>query len=251
MMTEIYAHRGFSSQYPENTLLAFQKAIELGVDGLEIDVQLTKDNEIVVIHDEHLGRTFEGDKYVQEYTLAEIKELKLSNLFKSFPNYNSSWENEKIPTLKEVLELLAGTSVSLNIELKTIKVPYVGMVQKVVDEVNHCDKLGKIIYSSFHYPTLSEIKKYDSHSSIAWLVPFDVPRVNEYVIPLALEGLHISKDVALAKPKQEFNFSERLWTVNNPNEMSLAISQGYTSIITDYPNIGIEVRDRLNDIQKA
>ena len=67
-MTKNFAHRGFSGKYPENTMLAFQKAIEVGADGIELDVQLTKDGEVVIIHDETIDRTTDGKGYVVDYT---------------------------------------------------------------------------------------------------------------------------------------------------------------------------------------
>ena len=80
-MTKIYAHRGFSEKYPENTMLAFEKAVEIGVDGIELDVHLTKDNELVIIHDEDVKRTTNGEGLVKDMTLEELKKLDASATF--------------------------------------------------------------------------------------------------------------------------------------------------------------------------
>ena len=77
-----FAHRGFSGKYPENTILAFQKALEEGVDGIELDVQLTKDGELVIIHDESVDRTTDGKGLVVSYTLEELKKLDASSIYK-------------------------------------------------------------------------------------------------------------------------------------------------------------------------
>ena len=74
-MSKVFAHRGFSGRYPENTMLAFEKAVELGVDGIELDVHLSKDGELVIIHDEKVDRTCNGTGKVKDMTLAELKEL--------------------------------------------------------------------------------------------------------------------------------------------------------------------------------
>jgi len=250
MKTEIFAHRGFSGYYPENTLLSFKRAIDEGVDGIELDVQMTKDKELVVIHDEQLGRTFQGNGFIQDHTLSELKEKKLSPIFQSYLDYEREWEKEKIPTLIEVLELLKETDVILNIELKTIKIPYEGMVEKVMKEVESCHLQEKVIYSSFHYPTLYEVQQYSNKNNTAWLVPFDIPRVNEYVESLNVDGLHLSKDIALAKPKISCDYAERLWTINSQSEMVQAISQGYTSIMTDYPDMALKIREKINAVSK-
>ena len=83
-MTKNFAHRGFSGKYPENTMLAFQKAIEVGADGIELDVQLTKNGEVVIIHDETIDRTTDGKGYVVDYTYEELsKKKKYINLLKN------------------------------------------------------------------------------------------------------------------------------------------------------------------------
>ena len=94
-MTKNFAHRGFSGKYPENTMLAFQKAIEVGADGIELDVQLTKDGELVIIHDETIDRTTDGKGYVIDYTYEELSKFDASYIYRGKVEFN------KIPTLKE------------------------------------------------------------------------------------------------------------------------------------------------------
>lgn len=95
---KIWAHRGCSQMYPENTLLAFEKAAAInGLEGIELDIQLTKDGELVVIHDERVDRTTEGIGFVRDFTLAQIKKLHI------YADVNPSQE---IPTMREVLDLL-------------------------------------------------------------------------------------------------------------------------------------------------
>ena len=130
-MTKIYGHRGAKGMYPENTLLSFKKAIDQGVDGLELDVHLTKDGEVVVIHDETLDRTTSGTGWIKDLTLAEIKQVSAGSKFSHFPYYQAEWDKEQVPTLKEVLELLEPYPIELNIELKTNEVVYEKIEEKV------------------------------------------------------------------------------------------------------------------------
>ena len=104
-----FAHRGASGDYPENTLLAFEEGIKCGASGIELDVHKTKDNKIVVIHDEDIERTFKGKGLVKDFTLNELKEFNTrKELFKNF-------KTSKIPTLEEVLNLIKNSNVILNI----------------------------------------------------------------------------------------------------------------------------------------
>ena len=112
MKHAIWAHRGASGTMPENTLESFKKAAELGADGVELDIQLTKDDEIVVIHDEKIDRTSDGKGWVKDYTLEELRGF---NYNRTKPEY----EHADIPTMREVFELLKPTDLFINIEIKT------------------------------------------------------------------------------------------------------------------------------------
>ena len=160
----IWAHRGCSMMNPENTLLAFKKAAELeGITGIEFDVQLTKDNEIVVIHDERVDRTTDGSGYVQEYTLNELKQLSISG----------DDEIHRIPTLRETFELLApyckGKGLRLNIELKNSEIRYEGMEQKVIDMVSEYNIEDYVVYSSFNHDSIGLVRQLKCDADVAYL----------------------------------------------------------------------------------
>lgn len=160
----IWAHRGCSMMNPENTLLAFKKAAELeGITGIEFDVQLTKDNEIVVIHDERVDRTTDGTGYVQEYTLNELKQLSISG----------DDEIHRIPTLRETFELLApyckGKDLRLNIELKNSEIRYEGMEQKVIDMVSEFNLEDYVVYSSFNHDSIGHVRQLKCDADVAYL----------------------------------------------------------------------------------
>ncbi|WP_338022845.1 glycerophosphodiester phosphodiesterase family protein [Bacillus weihaiensis] len=114
-MTKIIGHRGFAGKYPENTMVSFEAAVDAGADGIELDVQMTKDGEIVVIHDETVDRTTDGNGYVKNFSLEDISLLDASFTYKQFTGM------VKVPTLKEVLEWgRTFPTLILNIELKMV-----------------------------------------------------------------------------------------------------------------------------------
>lgn len=160
----IWAHRGCSQMYPENTLLAFEKAAEIdNLTGIELDIQLTRDGELVVIHDERLDRTTEGNGYVKDYTLSEIKRLHI---------YAGAGSAQQIPTMEEVLDLLENRmkhGLKINIELKNNSCPYEGMEEKIVELVHRRGIQDNIVYSSFYAKSLETLRRLDSDAEIGIL----------------------------------------------------------------------------------
>ncbi len=185
---KLWAHRGCSQRYPENTLLAFEKAAQLQeLVGIELDIQLTKDGQIVVIHDEKVDRTTDGSGWVRDFTLAELKRLKIES---------GSYPRQEIPAMEEVFLLLeerlkagveagtkAGTDTGseaglkpgkmarlrLNIELKNSILPYDGMEEKIIDMVHDRGLEGAVVYSSFCARSLEKIHYLDSEAELGIL----------------------------------------------------------------------------------
>lgn len=161
---KIWAHRGCSQRYPENTLLAFEKAAELqNLTGIELDIQLTKDGQMVVFHDEKVDRTTDGTGYIRDYALAELKKLKIDAGNNSF---------QSIPMIEEVLELLSGrmkAGLKLNIELKNSISPYEGMEEKIVNLVHERGLEGAVVYSTFYAKSLEKISRLDPEAELGIL----------------------------------------------------------------------------------
>lgn len=161
---KIWAHRGCSQRYPENTLLAFEKAAAIqDLTGIELDIQLTRDGELVVIHDESVERTTDGIGFVRDYTLTELKKLKIDagdNL------------SQKIPTIEEVFALLEKrlkSGLKLNIELKNSIYSYEGMEKKIVEMVYRHGVQKAIIYSSFYAQSLERLRQLDVEAELGIL----------------------------------------------------------------------------------
>ena len=243
-MTKIYGHRGSKGHYPENSMLAFEKAIEAGVHGIELDVHLTKDGEIVVIHDATLDRTTTGSGYIKDYTLADIREFSVGAKFTEFKYYNESWNAQVVPTLEEVLILFKMHDLEVNIELKTYEISYVRIEEKLLDVIQKTgyDK-ERIVHSSFHLPTLLRLQKLDRSAKIAWLLASTIPMPQDYLEALNFEALHMDKDVVLNDSMYWYDIVDRLriWIVNDVYEMKQLIELGVDAIITDYPDIAVSL----------
>lgn len=154
-MVQIFAHRGSSGTHPENTLPAFAEAVRIGADGIELDIHLTKDEQIVVIHDEEVDRTTDGKGLVREKTLAEIKKLNAGKWF------NTEFQATKVPTLKEVLHLFWEMNYrgTVMIEIKTDKYEYAGIEEKVVQQLKAVEWPFRHAYCSFNFHTLERVVK--------------------------------------------------------------------------------------------
>jgi glycerophosphoryl diester phosphodiesterase len=149
----VIAHRGSSQAAPENTLSAIKKAIRDGADAIEIDVQLTKDQQIVVIHDEWLNRTTNGKGFICDSTYAYIKNLDAGSWF--HPKFRGS----KVPLLEDVLNLVKPHPIELHIELKNNLILYPGLEEKVISLIQEKDMATQIILSSFRKDSLQLCKQ--------------------------------------------------------------------------------------------
>ncbi len=161
---KIWAHRGCSQCYPENTITAFEKAMNIpGLSGIELDIQHTRDREMVVIHDERVDRTTDGIGFVRDMSLKEIRSLHIHNNFD---------QAEKIPTIIEVIELLMPRlkeGLRLNIELKNGKYPYPGMEENIVKLVHQYGVEDAVLYSTFYADSLFRVHKLDPEAELGVL----------------------------------------------------------------------------------
>ncbi|MDV4151995.1 glycerophosphodiester phosphodiesterase [Clostridium sp. AL.422] len=234
-----FAHRGASSDYPENTILALKEGIKSGASGIEIDVHKSKDNKLVVIHDEDIERTFMGRGLIKDFTLEELKSFK--NRKKPFRDN----EECKIPTLEEVLELVKDTNIILNIELKTDIFHYEGIEEDVVNLIKSYGIEDKIIISSFNHESIKLVKSISNiKTGVLYYKP--IKNVVEYAKSLGAYSIHpdlklVSEE--LIKEAHENDLMVNIYTVNDPMHMRLLIKNGVDGAFTDYPGL-------LNEILK-
>lgn len=241
-MTKIFAHRGASAYAPENTVEAFALAMEQGADGIELDVQMTKDGQVVVIHDETIDRVSDGTGAVRDYTLEELKKF-------HFSNHMENYENAVIPTLKEVLDLIKSSNMLLNIELKTGIYWYPSLEEKTMELVKEAGMEDRVIYSSFNHYSIKKILELDSHAECAFLYSDVILNVDKYAKNTGVCGLHPAvyhlKMAEFLKEYQESGLKVRVWTVNKKEDMERFIKADLEAVITNYPDKALEIRNAL------
>lgn len=242
--TKIFAHRGASGYAPENTVEAFQLAIEQGADGIELDVQLTADGVLVVIHDEKVDRVTEGKGFVKDYTLDELRQYTVCS--KKFENYKEA----KIPTLEEVLELVKPSTVKVNIELKTGIFWYPKIEEKTAKLVEKMGMSDRIIYSSFNHYSIQRLKQIVPDAETAYLYSDVILNVEEYTKKTGVDGIHPALyHVNMANFLEEYmksNLKVRVWTVNRKKDMRKLMDVGVEAIITNYPDRAVAIREEKN-----
>ena len=238
-MTKIFAHRGSKGTHPENTLASFKEAVRVGSDGIELDVHLTNDGHLVIIHDETVDRTTNGTGEIRNLTLAEIKAMDAGSWF------HNKYAGEKIPTLEEVLLLLTelGFNGQLNIELKTDVIQYKGLVEKCLALQSAKDWPFAIVYSSFNPYTLVELKEANPSQEIGLL--FESKEwADKGDAMLEKESYH--PDLKLLDWAIEWNRNQlplRVWTVNEDTDINRCFELQIEAIFTDYPEKALQLKE--------
>ena len=228
----IWAHRGASGHAPENTLPAFDLAAKMGADGVELDVQMTKDGEIVVCHDETINRTSSGKGRIKEYTLTELKQF-------DFSYGNLAYEGVQIPTLEEVMDLLDPTGLTINIEIKTGIIFYPEIERKLLDLARRKNWEDRVIYSSFNHETLRTLHQLDPSVQTGILYADGLVDVVPYAKSLHARALHPAmynlQYPGFLEQCAEAGIDIHVWTINSTEEITRCIELGVHAIITNYP----------------
>lgn len=238
-MVEIWAHRGARTDAPENTIEAFAKAIADGADGVELDVQLSRDGHPVVIHDETLQRTSDGTGLVKDHTLAELKALDASG-------GRAGFAGVQIPQLGEVLELVAGSNLKLNIELKNSEIEYLGLEQIVLDAVAAAQLTDRVVLSSFSQPSVARLVEL---TGIEVGLLFEINQLLlapwQTAVALGARALHPPRrrtTAHLVKRSHAAGLNVRVWTANEPQRITRLIGLGVEGIFTDVPAFAVAQR---------
>ncbi|SHG11807.1 glycerophosphoryl diester phosphodiesterase [Salegentibacter echinorum] len=218
-------HRGAKGYLAENTLESIQKALEFGVDAIEIDVHRCKTGEIVVFHDFTLDRTTNGSGEVANKTFAELKALKVENAY-------------KIPLLTEVLGLIVGKC-SVNIELKGLNTAK-ATAEIIKNHIIENDwKYDEFIISSFQKNELFQMRKLEDKVPLGVLSKASVPEAIELGKLLNASAIHPSLGIITrenVKKSQAAGFKVNVWTVNEPRDIQRMLEFGVDGIISDFPD---------------
>ena len=239
--TLIIAHRGASGYAPENTLEAFELAAKMGADGVELDVHFTADGEVVVCHDEKVDRTSNGQGLVTSYTLSELRTMDFG-----FHVYNKERRGIKLPTLKEVYELLAPLGMIVNVEIKSADPAIIPACAKIAKETG---MENKVIYSSFDHFQIQRMKEYDPSSFIAPLYGFNMLKPWNYCADIGAGASHPKlNQIRLlenyVKECHDRGIRVHTWTANSEEDISFLLEAGVDAIITNYPDVALKLRDR-------
>ena len=238
----VAAHRGFCAKYPENTMLAFKKAIELGVDQIETDVRITKDNELVLIHDATLDRTTNGTGKVCDYTLDELKKL-------------DAGRGEQIPTLRELFELVKDhPTITLDLEFKEYPVDdweekAFYTCDKIIQMVKEYDFADRCVINSFNRKLNEYVyTRYDGKYRQHLFFPQEVMHLDGGVLPVYSFGYcacYFAKNIT---PEQVREFSEstgiRIWapaSVKDEKSIDAALEFGIELITCNNPDEVLEI----------
>ena len=245
MITKVFAHRGSKGTHPENTLPAFEEAVLAGADGIELDVHLSKDGELMVIHDETIDRTTTGSGYIRDLTKKEIQTYDAGSWF------SEEYKELVVPTLEEVTYFLTQLNFKgiLNIEMKTDKIHYDGIEQKIHTWMMSEDWPFEFMYSTFNTKSL-EIIKHIAPATPNALITFADQEMIEYgLLTGHVEGIHPKISWLEEHPEQLAKFAKSLrpWTVNKKEQMIFCFKHQLAGIMTDYPRKAIILR---NECQK-
>ena len=238
-MPLIYGHRGASGYAPENTLEAFRLAMEMGADGFELDVHMSKDGELVVIHDESVDRTTDGHGLVKDLTLAQLKALDASN-------HMETYRGARIPTLAEVYDLIRDTCHIVNVEIKTDDCFYPQIEEKCLALAKEKGVEERILYSSFNHHTLQRMRALKPDAKLGMLFGDIMIRPWEYAQAIGVDFLHPMKMniyvPGFAEQAKEAGYGINMWTINDPETIQECLKHG-VGIITNYPDTAIALRD--------
>lgn len=233
-------HRGAREAAPENTLSSFLAAETMGAHGIELDVMLSKDDKLIVIHDYDLDATTNGKGAVKEYTLAEIKELDAGAWF------DESFTGERIPVLEEVIEILDPLTL-INIELKTETPATDGLENMVVDVIQKYDLYNRVVVSSFNPIALLRVKVADKKIPVGLLYAPDLARyLSEgwFISILKPEALHPELrmvDEEYMKWARKKGYRVNVWTVNEAADLKRMLDLEVDGIITDRPDLLLQL----------
>lgn len=230
------AHRGARKVAPENTVPAVTRAMELGADGVEIDVQRTRDGELVVIHDETLEATTDGSGIIREHTLEELKHLDAGVWF------GAEWAGTRIPTLDEIFDALPESAI-VNVELKRDSWQSDGLEDAALDHIRRRTLWDRVIVSSFNPFILWRLRTAAPQLRLGLLYQPEMPWLlnrawPRRLLPLAaLHPFHTQVTPALVAHAHDAGIQINTWTVNEPARMRELIEMGVDGIITDVPDV--------------
>lgn len=245
-LPKVIAHRGGRKWGPENTLAVFRKCVHSGFDGIELDVHRAKTGELVVVHFDDLTKTTNGKGLVKNKSLAQLKKLSAGAWF------SQEFASERIPTLKEVLDVVAGQLV-INVEVKNAPDAYPGIEDDLIELLDAYGYSKTIIVSSFDHYFLKRFVAKTSAYKTGLLINgllLDLPAYAAEVGTVAWHPQFVNLRADQVKLAQRAGIEVNVWTLNEVSEWMSAVKMAVDGIVTDDPE-GLSVfLDKLKLTQK-
>ena len=229
-----YAHRGFSGEYPENTMIAFEKAVEVGCEGIEFDVHFSKDGVLVICHDEWIDRTSDKKGWIKDMTYEELCQADFSNQFHDKVGF------QKITTLREYCQFAKDLDIITNIEIKNSIIDYPGIEQAVYAMLKEFGMVDKVVISSFNHVSMQRMKAIDPDIKCGALAETWIVNPGQYVKSIGLDFYHplftqlLNKDMLMDLKQNGVGINT--WTVNEEEYIQAVIEVGVEGIIGNYPD---------------
>lgn len=242
-MIRIIAHRGACKAAPQNTIPAFVRAIEMGADGIENDVHLTRDGYVVICHNYEIDETSDGKGDIADYTLEELKKFDFGAYF------SEDFRGTRIPTLEEYLDV-AGPLKVMNVEIKPPRQKGSAIVRRTIEIVRERGMLDKLLISSFDEEVIKEVKAIDPSVKTGFLYSVESPNIEKiyedpigYTVALGADAVHplcFFPDEAYIKKAHEHGLIVNPWTVDVEEGMRTLRDWGCDGIITDVPDLAVK-----------
>ena len=237
-MTKIIAHRGYSSLYIENSIESFRKAYEHMADGVELDVHLSKDGEIIVHHDKTINRMTTKKGSIKNLNSQALSQIGLKK------TKHSSYQT--IPLLADVLYHLEPTPLLINIEVKS---PSVEMCNKLIEVIESFDIGDRVIISSFHLDFLKMIKEHNVDIHTAFLYSKLIGNLEQTIKDNYIDSIHphlLFASRSIMDQVMPLNAKVRVYTVNKKADIEYYIGIGVDAIITDKVELAYQIREAMN-----
>jgi glycerophosphoryl diester phosphodiesterase len=231
---KVVAHRGYSGRYPENTMLAFMKAAEAHADEIELDVHLSRDGKVVIIHDETLDRVAGKQGRVRNFTVEELRSIDASVLYRGKYGFNP------IPSLEEYFSWVKGTGITTNIELKNSMVYYEGLEEKTIDLIKKFSLEDKKMFSSFNHASILKCKHLIPSIPCGFLAGHSAYNAGYYTKSNNVEYYHpdlASLDDETVRNLRQYGIELNVWTVNDMAGLLRLEAWGCRGVITNFPDV--------------
>ncbi|WP_147802931.1 glycerophosphodiester phosphodiesterase [Alkalicoccus halolimnae] len=236
---DIIGHRGFKRRYPENTMASFKAAADYPIQGIECDVQWTKDHVPVIIHDPTLERTTNGSGSVAEHSWSDLQKLDAGSYF------DSRYSSEKIPSLKHLVHWISKTDLTFHLELKEqMNISDAAFIESCIEVLKEGSMVERTVISTFYHRYIREVKRQSPKIETALLTKTPFRRGKNYAEKVAADSIHIRHSVQSSlyyKPWKKQRIKVRAYNVKNAQAFLRCRNAGVNGVITDDPALMTEL----------